>query len=113
MKVDKTKRQNQLFSTFINLHQHLLDFAMNGVFAHDRVVFFQLHAVGRVFAVFLRHITRGTRQTAGFMLGAFQYDLDAIAFAFLCHCCNFYFLNFTFCGLAVGEVAKVKLKFSE
>lgn len=64
----------------------LLDFTVNRVLAHDGVVFFQLHAIRRVLAVFLRYITRSACEAAGFMLGTFQYDLDAIAFAFLCHC---------------------------
>ncbi len=63
----------------------LLDFAVNRVFTHDGVVFFQLHAVRRIFTVFLRHVTRSSGQAAVFVLSALQNDLDTVAFAFLCH----------------------------
>ena len=63
----------------------LLDFFVDGIFAHDRVVFFQLDALRGVFAVFLRYITRSARQTAVFVLRTFQNHLDTVASAFLCH----------------------------
>jgi hypothetical protein len=64
----------------------LLDFAVNGVLPHDGIVFFQFHTVGSVLAVFLRDVTRCARKAAVFVLRTFQNDLDAVAFAFLCHC---------------------------
>lgn len=67
---------------------------MDRVFAHNGVVFFQLHAVRRVFAVLLRDIARSARQAAVFMLGALEDHLNAIAFAFFCHCNKY--LRFAF-----------------
>lgn len=64
----------------------LLDFAVNGVFPHDGVVFFQLHTVRGVFAVFLRNVARGAGETAVFVLRALKDNLNAVAFTFLCHC---------------------------
>lgn len=63
----------------------LLDLAVYGVLAHDRVVFFQLHAFRRILAVFLGHIARRTGQTAVLVLRALQNDLKPVAFTFLCH----------------------------
>lgn len=63
----------------------LFDFAMHRVLAHDRVEFFQLQSFRRIFPVLLRDVTRCAGQTAGFMLGAFQDNLQAVAFTFLCH----------------------------
>ena len=77
------------------LHQQLFNFTVNRVLAHDGVVFFQLHTIGRIFAVLLRDIARSARQAAVFVLGAFQDHLNAIAFAFFCHDSVGYF---KFCG---------------
>ena len=69
----------------------LLDFAVNRVLAHDRVVFFQLHPVRCVLAIFLSNVARRARQAAVFVLRAFQNNLDAVASTFLCHDAIFYF----------------------
>lgn len=93
MRVDRKKCQKSTFINFINLYQPLLDFAVYGVFAHDGVVFFQLHAVGCVLAVFLGDVARRAGQAAVLVLRAFQNDLDAVAFAFLCHGAIFLFFS--------------------
>lgn len=69
----------------------LLDFAVNRVFPHDRVVFFQLHTVRRILAIFLGDVARRAWQAAVFVLRAFQNNLDAVASTFLCHNAIFYF----------------------
>lgn len=58
---------------------------MHRVFSHNWVVFFQLHAIGGVFAVLLRDIARSAGQAAILMLGAFEDNLEAVTFRFLCH----------------------------
>jgi hypothetical protein len=69
----------------------LLDFAVQGVLPHDGVVFFQLHTIGRILAVFLGNVARRAWQAAVFVLSAFQNNLDAVASTFLCHDAILYF----------------------
>lgn len=64
----------------------LLDLAVYGVLAHDRVVLLQFEAFRRVLAVLLGDVPGGAGQTAVLVLGALENDLEPIAFAFLCHC---------------------------
>jgi len=58
----------------------LFNFFMNGVATQDGVVFFQLHAVGRIFTIFGGHVSRCSGHPRGFMLGTFKNDLVAVAF---------------------------------
>jgi hypothetical protein len=64
----------------------LFDLAVYRVLPHDRVVFFQFDAFRRVLAVLLCDVPRRAGQTAIFVLGALEDDLEPVAFAFLCHC---------------------------
>ena len=72
---------------------------MNSYFLEERIIFLQFQTFRGVFLVLCRDITRHTRHTTGFLLGAFQYDLYSCVFIFLCH------------FLYVFEVAKVLLFF--
>ncbi len=63
----------------------LFDFAVHSHFAHHGVVLLQLEAVGRVFAVFLRHVAANSGESACFVLGALEDDLEAVAFALFGH----------------------------
>ncbi len=63
----------------------LLDLAVYRTALEDGVVLGQFEAVRRILAVFLRDITGGAWHAAFFMLGAFENDLNAVAFALLCH----------------------------
>ena len=59
---------------------------MKGHLPKNRVILHQLHALRRVLTILGRNITAGARKTAVLHLGAFQNNLNAIAFCFLaCH----------------------------
>lgn len=66
---------------------------MNGYALKDGVVFLKLESLGGVLAVFGGDITRSTGHTAGLMFGAFEDDLHAITFSFLCHSLESYNFN--------------------
>ena len=51
----------------------------------ERVVLLTLDAARRIFALFGRHVPRHTRSARGFLLRAFQNNLNSIAF--LSHRC--------------------------
>ena len=58
---------------------------MNGHLLQNGIVFLQLQTFGGVLAVLGSDVTRGTGHTACLVLGAFQDNLNAITFSFLCH----------------------------
>ncbi len=73
----------------------LFDFFMYGDLLEDRVEFLQLKAVRSILPVLLSHISWCARHATGLMLCAFENDLVAVAFRFLCHLL-FLLLSFLF-----------------
>lgn len=64
----------------------LLDFFMDGHSLQDGVVFLQLQAFRVILTVLGRDVARCPGKAALFHLGAFKYDLHAVAFCFFsCH----------------------------
>ena len=66
----------------------LFDFAVNCVLSHDGVVLLQFHTIRVVLAVLFSDVAGSAGKTAVFMLCTFQDNLNAVAFAFLCHGCR-------------------------
>jgi hypothetical protein len=60
---------------------------MNRYFPQERVVFLALDTSGGVFAVLGGDIPRHTGNARCFLLGAFQNDLNSIAFLSHCYLC--------------------------
>ena len=58
---------------------------MNGDLLEDGVVFLQLQTLSGVLTVLGGDVARCAGHTGGFVLGAFEDHLHAIAFCFLCH----------------------------
>ena len=56
---------------------------MNGDLLQERIVLFTLQTVGGVLFVFRRDVTGHSRNSALFLFGAFENDLNPVAF--LCH----------------------------
>ena len=59
---------------------------MYGYPLKDGVVFLKLETFCGVLAVFGGDVTAGAGHTACLMFGAFENNLHAITFSFLCHC---------------------------
>ena len=63
----------------------LLDFFVDGHFLQEGVVLLELEALRGVLLVLGGDIAAHAGDTAGFLLGALQDDLNACVFSFLCH----------------------------
>ena len=61
----------------------LFNFTVNGDLLQERIVLFTLQTVGGVLFVFRRDVTGHSRNSALFLFGAFENDLNPVAF--LCH----------------------------
>lgn len=63
----------------------LLDLLVYGNLLEDGVVLLELKTLSGVLAVLGSDISRGAGHAAGFVFGALEDHLYAIAFSFLCH----------------------------
>ena len=63
----------------------LFNLFMNGHALQNRVVFLEFEALCSVLAVLCGDVTGCAGHSAGFVFGAFEDDLHAITFCFLCH----------------------------
>ena len=65
----------------------LLDFLVNRHALEDGVVLLQLKTFRSILAILGGDVTAGTGHTTIFVFGAFENDLNAVSFNFLCHVC--------------------------
>ena len=63
----------------------LFDFTMNRHLVEVGIVFLPLKTLGSILFVLGGNVTRHSRYTALFLLGALQDDLHPVSFCFLCH----------------------------